>query len=96
MNTTQIELAVLIAVTVLMTVTLWWSAHRLLDRLYERQVTIDKHAKAVARDTQRANIDAAAAVERADVVREDARLMLERVERHMSDPRVKRMLGEIT
>jgi hypothetical protein len=65
-----------------------------LGQIKDRQDTFGKYAKAVGRDSLESTRAAAQALERAHAAREDARVMHERVDRFLADPRVKQLLDD--
>lgn len=87
-------LAVLLAALVVEFAVGLWLAWKVLGQIKDRQDTFGKYAKAVGRDALMTTRDAAAALERAQAAREDARAMHERVDRFLSDPRVKQLLDD--
>jgi alkylation response protein AidB-like acyl-CoA dehydrogenase len=90
----EVELAVLIVAILVLAFVCWRAARDLLGKLYDRQVAADRHAKEAGRADLRAANAAEKVAADARQLYEDVRLMQERVERHMSDPRVKRLLSE--
>jgi alkylation response protein AidB-like acyl-CoA dehydrogenase len=90
----EVELAVLIVAILVLAFVFWRAARDLLGKLYDRQVAADRHAKEAGRADLRAANAAEKVAADARQLYEDVRLMQERVERHMSDPRVKRLLSE--
>lgn len=56
-------------------------------------VVVTKQAKVINQQSQAARVAAEAALVRVENVREDTQLMQRRVETHMTDPRLKRLMG---
>lgn len=88
----EVELGVLIATVVVLSVVVVVFAGRLLDRIYDREKAMDQHVKAVSRSEQRVTHAGQKALEDALAVREEVRVLHERVERVLGDPRVRRIL----
>jgi hypothetical protein len=87
-----VELATLVVAVLVLAFVFWRASRDLLEKLYDRQVAADRHAKEAGRADLRAANAAEKVAEDARALYEDVRLMQERVERHMSDPRIKRVL----
>lgn len=85
MTLIEVELAVLVAVVIVAAVQLWRASALLVDRLYDRQVAMDKQAKEIRRDSVRVAGDAERALERVEHLHEDARLLHQRVDQHFRE-----------
>lgn len=94
MTLIEVEVAVLVVVVIVAAVVLWRAADRLLVRMFESQAAMNKHSKAATREALLAKADALRAVATVERLAEDTRLNLERVDRHMGDPRMKLLLAE--
>jgi hypothetical protein len=81
----EAELAVLIVVLVVCAVLAWRANQALLSRLYDREKALDRHAVAIAREPLAVLREAQRAVEGTEALREDARLLHERVDQKLAD-----------
>jgi hypothetical protein len=86
----EIELAVCLIVFVGSQI---WLVRKVLDGVYDRQKALDSYVKAVTRDKLVVLREAQKAVEQAQQTRAEALHVLERVEGHMNDPELRRLLG---
>lgn len=81
----EAELAVLIVAVAVLAFFVWRAGRDFTARILDREKALDRHAKAVAREPMAVLREAQKAVERSDALREDARLMLERVDRMLAE-----------
>lgn len=86
------ELGVLTVALIVATVVMWRMWLDVLAKIIDRERAMDMHAKAVTREALMATAEARRSVATAQGMLEDAAAMHRRVEQHLSDPRVKRLL----
>jgi hypothetical protein len=77
------ELGVLIVVLVVLTVVFWVAHNRLLGKVYDRQAALDGYAKAATRESLATLRKADDVLAEAVHVRDDTRLIQQRVEEHV-------------
>lgn len=83
MTTIEVELAALVVTALVLAVSQWLLWRSVLTKIVDREKAMDAHLKAVSREAQRATAAANGQVSAAQAVLDDARLTLERVERHV-------------
>lgn len=87
-----VELGVLTVALIVATIVMWRMWRSVLAKIVDREKAMDMHVKAVTREALRASAAAKRSVDTAQGMLEDATAAHRRIEQHLSDPRVKRLL----
>lgn len=92
MTVLDVELAILIVAVVAVAVVVAVTHSRTVALIGERQKAMDSYVKSLGREKLTVTREAQKALDEAQKVREEARGTFRRVEQHLSDPRVKRLI----